>query len=180
MNAFPLKFSSPKTDKSSSVTVVIEEEDETGDGEIGNFIWLDLNCDGIQDDNEPGLEDIRVKAKWSGPNDDRGDGDDVEYRTDTNHNGHYKFEDLQDGEYRIYVKDEDVANYVQSYDPDGELDNKADYEIEDGDGTTKMDFGYCKKRTAPATGVSWTVIALIAAVCTGLFISFVMIKKRKI
>lgn len=173
------------TDKSTSVTVTIEEEkkiieEKPGKGEIGNLVWFDANCDGIQDKNEVGLEDIRVKAKWYGPNDKRGDRDDVEYRTDTNHNGHYKFENLKDGEYRITVKEEDVVGYTQSYDPDGKLDGETDIEIDDGDGTTKADFGYCKKKVAPATGVSWLMIALIGAVCTGLLMSFLMIKKRRI
>ena len=37
-----------------------------GCGCIGNFVWKDLDCDGIQDRNEPGIPGVTVKLFWNG------------------------------------------------------------------------------------------------------------------
>jgi serine-aspartate repeat-containing protein C/D/E len=37
-----------------------------GCGCIGNWVWKDLDCDGIQDCNEPGIKGVTVKLYWNG------------------------------------------------------------------------------------------------------------------
>lgn len=158
-----------------------EPEEDCG-GSIGNFVWNDLNGDGVQDSNEPGLNNIRMKLKWAGPNGDLGDGDDEEFRTDTNSKGRYIFEDLCEGEYRVTVKDEDVTEYVQTYDPDGKLDNKTDVELEgNNDDHSKADFGYRGKKIAPAAGINAAALMMISTVLTALvLIVYEVMRKRKL
>jgi uncharacterized repeat protein (TIGR01451 family) len=110
---------------------------EEGDGSIGDTIWLDLNSNGKQDKGEPGLENIRVKLL-----DDKGR---VVARTDTNHNGHYIFENLPKGKYKVVVKKEDVAKYIQTYDPDSKMNGKDTVHLRNGQNYTKGDFGYINR-----------------------------------
>lgn len=36
-----------------------------GCGCIGNYVWKDLDCDGVQDCNEPGIKGVTVKLYWN-------------------------------------------------------------------------------------------------------------------
>jgi hypothetical protein len=129
-----------------------------GNSSIGNTVWLDKNNNGKQDDEEPGLEDIRIKLIWYGPDNDydHGKKDDIILRTDTNHNGHYKFESLPKGKYRIIVKEEDIARYIQTYDPDKEMDGIDKVTLRKKQDYTKGDFGYSDQEFKLAkTGGSW-------------------------
>ncbi len=136
--------------------VMIEEF--AGTGSIGNTIWLDSNGNGRQDEGEIGLEDIRVKLIWYGANGkyDHGKKDDIVLRTDTNHNGHYIFEDLPEGKYRVVVKEEDVERYVQTYDPGEEMNGVDVVDLSKGQNYTKADFGYINQEWQLAkTGEDW-------------------------
>jgi|GEM_PF-2926837 len=71
---------------------------------LGNFVWLDLNMDGIQDDavDEPGIEDITVNLLSPGVDNLCNTGDEVVVdSTTTDINGNYGFNDLQPGEYCV-------------------------------------------------------------------------------
>ena len=143
-----------------------------GNSSIGNTIWLDKNANGKQDEGEPGLENIRVKAIWYGPNNryDHGKKDDVVYRTDTNHNGHYKFENLPKGKYRVIVKEEDVQNYIQTYDETGKLNNQATVRLSKHDNHTKADFGYTDREMRLAkTGGNYGMIMVLFAMSSVLY-----------
>ncbi len=59
---------------------------------IGNFVWEDLNGDGIQQTDEPGIEDVPVTVTSQHNN---------TYTTKTDENGFYSFVELQAGEYTI-------------------------------------------------------------------------------
>ena len=117
-----------------------EAEEEDCSSSIGNLIWLDINTNGIQDQGEKGLENIRIKLK-----DDKGR---VIERTDTNHNGYYKFENLCKGKYKVVVKKEDVLNYQQTYDSTGsKMNNKVSVYLkrDRNHNHTKADFGFSYK-----------------------------------
>jgi hypothetical protein len=60
---------------------------------IGNYVWLDVDTDGIQDTGEiTGLQNITVTLYSVGPDGDKGGGDDVEAdTTTTNSTGYYSF-----------------------------------------------------------------------------------------
>jgi len=149
-------------------TVWTRTEDEDGDGSIGNTIWLDLNSNGKQDKGEPGLEDIRVKLV-----NDKGR---VVARTDTNHNGHYKFKNLPKGKYKVIVKAEDVAKYVQTYDPDSRMNGKDTVRLRDGQNYTKADFGYnLQENRLAKTGDN---ALLVMVMLVGIVLSGVIIGKK--
>jgi len=149
-----------------------EEEDEDCDGSIGNYVWNDANGDGVQDSNEKGIQGIRVKLT-NLDNDD-------ESRYTTSKNGHYEFKDLCEGEYKVTVKDEDVASLTQTYDPDGKKNNKTEVELEgDNDNHTKADFGYRGKPIAPRTGSGNMAIYLSALVSLLSIATYLKIKRAK-
>ncbi|WP_353421252.1 SdrD B-like domain-containing protein [Staphylococcus delphini] len=60
---------------------------------VGNKVWEDLNKDGIQDADEPGIANVTVTLKDA-------DGNIVGTRT-TDDKGNYLFEDVKEGEYTI-------------------------------------------------------------------------------
>jgi 5-hydroxyisourate hydrolase-like protein (transthyretin family) len=132
-------------------------------GTIGNTIWLDVNANGKQDKGEKGLKKIRVKLK-----DNKGK---VIAKTRTNHNGHYKFEDLCKGKYKVVVKKEDVAQYIQTYDPDSKMDGKDTVHLRKGQNYTKGDFGYSNREFELAkTGGDLWVWLIIMLGLEGLYI----------
>jgi uncharacterized repeat protein (TIGR01451 family) len=68
-------------------------------GAIGDFVWHDLNRDGIQDAGEPGINSVTVRLYDSGNN---------LVGTDTTHNfagqdGYYQFTGLKAGTYTVVV-----------------------------------------------------------------------------
>ena len=66
-----------------------------GTGKIGNFVWNDINEDGIQDPDEPGIEGVTVYLL------DVGSG--TCKPTETDAYGIYWFTDLKPGEYKVVV-----------------------------------------------------------------------------
>ena len=65
---------------------------------VGNFIWNDINGNGLQDQGEPGIEG--VTAHLTGIN---GLGNSVDLTTTTDANGNYLFSDLSPGDYAVTV-----------------------------------------------------------------------------
>ena len=126
---------------------------------------MDADGDGNQDKNEKGIGNIRLKLKWAGKDGKWGNSDDKVWKTDTNHNGHYVFDRLCSGKYKLYVNDLDTKKYRKTYDPDGDKDNKTKITLHGNkDNHTKADFGYNKRKTVPATGPGAVALSL-----TGLF-----------
>ncbi len=103
------------------------------DTSIGNSIWLDLNGNGLQDANEPGLANVKITLTGPG-------GTVVTY---TDSNGNYLFSDLQPGTYTVTVDTSTLpAGLVQSYDPDGTLNNTTVHALGAGESWQGCDFGY--------------------------------------
>ncbi len=114
--------------------------------EIGNTVFNDYNKNGVQDEGEPGIEDVKLKLQY---------GDKVD--TDkTNFRGRYDFDDLCEDTYRVIVAVETLPHgCYQTYDRDGKLDHTYKKELGDNDDYTKADFGYhCPEggRVSPQTG----------------------------
>ena len=92
----------PTTGRTITTTIVAGENDPTWDAgytspfaSLGNFVWHDLNRDGIQQPGEPGIVGVVVtlyNAQGTAIGTDSTDG-----------TGYYSFHDLQPGEYYIGV-----------------------------------------------------------------------------
>ena len=78
---------------SFSPFAIVEENIITGSGTIGNFIWNDINQNGIQNSGEPGLEGVSVALEDC-------DGNELTSIT-SDANGQYLFENLMMGSYRV-------------------------------------------------------------------------------
>ena len=96
--------------------------------EIGDFVWLDRNGDGIQDIGEPGIENIQVKLYNKR--------DLLVKTTVTDINGYYLFTDINPDEY--YVKFIYPSQYSVS--PKNKTDDARDSDIDNsnGNGTTQL------------------------------------------
>ena len=86
---------------------------------IGDFVWEDLNNNGIQDDGEPGIAGVTVRLQDAG-------GSDLATTT-TNGSGMYTFGDLSPGDYRVQVDlpDDFVAFTKANQGVDNTVDSNA-------------------------------------------------------
>ncbi|MFT5123423.1 MAG: putative repeat protein (TIGR01451 family), partial [Verrucomicrobiales bacterium] len=88
-------------------------------GVIGDTVWVDVNNDGLRDSGEPALAFITVEAKIGGV---------TVAQAETDIDGYYFFVNLPDGTYTVEVDTLDPdfpTTIVQSFDPDGLLDDRA-------------------------------------------------------
>lgn len=137
------------------------------EGSVGNRVWEDLNQDGIQQDNEPGIPNVRLWLYQGNKH----------YETWTDENGYYKFKQICEGRYVVSVKAEDVGNRYQSYDPDGDYDHKTVVWTDgDKDKHTKADFAYIYGY-APATGAG--LYAVVGAFGTAGLSTFAVTRARR-
>ncbi|MEZ4617050.1 MAG: SdrD B-like domain-containing protein [Caldilineaceae bacterium] len=100
---------------------------------IGDFVWLDLNGDGVQDANEPGLAGVELEL--SGPGSTQS--------AITGPNGYYTFDDLVPGTYTISVIVGSLpADVTQTFDPDSTVDHQHTVTIASDGHYEDADFGY--------------------------------------
>ncbi|MBH0008135.1 SdrD B-like domain-containing protein [Salinibacterium sp. SWN1162] len=87
---------------------------------IGNYIWYDVNNDGVQDPTEPGLANVGVTVVGLGADGTFGTPDDKTYNTVTDSEGEYLVQSLPSGIYRVTVDAATLpAGMTASYDFDG-------------------------------------------------------------
>ncbi len=107
-------------------------------GFIGNYIWFDVDGDGVQDANEPGIAGVTVELQdgtcTSG----------VDCPTAvTDADGYYGFDGLAAGTYTVNVDTATLpAGATQTGDPDGTMDNSHTYTLASGEVYVDADFGY--------------------------------------
>jgi len=89
---------------------------------IGNFVWDDLNQDGIQDANEPGVSGVLVALS---------DANGIQYLDTTDANGFYGFTDLPPGDYSLFFYNL-PADYVISPQDTGADDVDSDVDPQTG------------------------------------------------
>lgn len=87
-----------------------------GCGCIGDYIWKDLDCDGIQDCNEQGIKGVTVKLYWNNIL--------VDYQV-TNSSGRYLFSNLWAGTYTVVIDANQSALAGLSATKTGGTSNKA-------------------------------------------------------
>jgi hypothetical protein len=103
-------------------------------GSLGDRVWHDLNSDGVQDANEPGL------PGWTVTLFDVATGNQLGQQV-TGDNGLYLFSDLDAGNYRVTVTPQ--PNWVQTFDLDGiNTAHTATATLTRGQNRTDVDFGY--------------------------------------
>ncbi|EGQ3508915.1 YSIRK-type signal peptide-containing protein [Staphylococcus pseudintermedius] len=101
---------------------------------LGDKVWEDLNKDGIQNENEPGIKGVKVTLT-------KEDGSTVE--TTTDENGNYKFTELPNGKYKVVFETPEGYEATKvnvgdtALDSDGQtvevvIDNKDDMSIDSG------------------------------------------------
>ncbi|MBD2700859.1 hypothetical protein IC229_09430 [Spirosoma sp. BT702] len=71
-----------------SITETVSQNCESNAATLGNYVWNDLDQDGIQDDGEPGIEDVVVVLLQNGV---------AVATTFTDADGHYRFNGLTPG-----------------------------------------------------------------------------------
>ncbi len=116
---------------------------------IGDFVWDDVNRNGIQDENESGVANVEVILL-------DGDGNEVN-RTQTDENGKYLFTDLKIGDYQVEFNLSTIPNgYMvtpQNVGDDDAKDSDANQTngktkvttLEDGENDLSWDMGIHKK-----------------------------------
>lgn len=80
----------------------------TGQGSIGDFVFVDVDGDGLQDSGEPGLSNITVNLTFAGADGVFGNSDDLTLTTTTDSAGGYSFTNLPAGDFRVAVDTADA------------------------------------------------------------------------
>ena len=112
--------------------------------DIGDYLWHDENMDGIQDDDESGVNDVPIHLYEVGPDGLPGTADDVLVDTyittddGMGNSGFYIFEDVPVGTYYVQV---DVADLPPGFNfsPDNQgTDDELDSDIDDATGMSHL------------------------------------------
>ncbi len=125
----------------------------TGEGLIGDFVWLDKDGDGTQDTGEPGLEGVTVRLYNS-------TGTTLLATTVTDENGRYYFGNLAASgagvTYQVQVLTATLpAGVTQTGDPDATKDSKSTVTLTPAAPVSlNQDFGY--QGTNTISGTIWT------------------------
>ncbi|MCK4761321.1 MAG: hypothetical protein KAW12_03915 [Candidatus Aminicenantes bacterium] len=110
-------------------------------GKIGDYVWHDVNRDGVQDFNEPGFANVTL-ALYTDPDGDGSyaDGSLIE-TTNTDLNGYYAFLNLGEGNYIVEVTDTNgvLAGFSTTT---GTTNPHSAIALEQGGAYLDADFGY--------------------------------------
>jgi len=90
-------------------------------GALGNYVWLDLNADGVQDEGEPGIEGVLVELSAAGETA-------VLATTSTDASGRYRFDGLAPGDYGVNFVLDGAAWTAIGAGTDDALDSDVDAE----------------------------------------------------
>ncbi len=148
-------LTSPYTDHEASRTLAAGEDAVNVDfgyrstASVGDFVWLDLDADGVQDAGESGIAGVRVFLDING----NGSFDSAsEPSAITSAGGTYSIAGLAPGNYTARVDTATLpSGAVQTYDLAGGLDHAATFILSAGQTRTDLDFGY----TQPVTLGDW-------------------------
>ncbi len=91
-----------------------------GTGSIGDYIWLDIDSDGVQDVAEPGLPAVDVAVTWFGVDGTPATADDFTLDTTTDIDGNYGVSGLPAGGYGVAVDPGSLpTGVIPTHDYDG-------------------------------------------------------------
>ncbi|MEA2475790.1 MAG: hypothetical protein QOE06_3705, partial [Thermoleophilaceae bacterium] len=115
----PVQVGSPALDSNGSIAQVLLPDNFTDNtidfgfvppaqGAIGDFVWHDLNRNGIQDNSEPGINNVTVQLT-----DSKGVGTTTNTVSHNGQDGYYQFTGLSAGTYTVRIVDSSVPqDYV--------------------------------------------------------------------
>jgi uncharacterized repeat protein (TIGR01451 family) len=136
----PCGGSSVDCDNQSGVSLAPGQVDRSQDygyrplGVIGDYVWMDLDGDGVQDVDELGIGGVTVWL-YSGVT--------LVGTTQTNVYGYYSFVNRAAGTYTVRIDPTTLpAGVAQTYDPDGTLDSQTTVTLPAGGSILTADFGY--------------------------------------
>ena len=119
-------------------------------GSIGDYVWNDLNHNGIQEALEPPLPGIGVRLTNAGVDNIFGTGDDTVTNTTTDTTGKYLFGSLLAGKYKVQILTANLpSGFSQTFDPDSTLDNSYIIQLLTGEDFLGADFGYAGAAPIP-------------------------------
>jgi hypothetical protein len=112
---------------------------------VGDFVWNDVDADGVQDAGESGINGLLVYLDING----NGFFDSAtEPSATTNSSGAYTISNLLPGVFTARVDVSTLpATYVQTYDLEGALDHGATFSLSASQARTDVDFGYTQRVT---------------------------------
>lgn len=114
-----------------------------GTGSAGDFVWWDLNRNGVQDPGEPGLPNVAVTLHWNGFDGEAGNLDDVTATLTTDATGHYLFGGLPPGDYTITVDTATLPpGMTLTFAPDGGTDATSAFTLGLDESNLDQDFGF--------------------------------------
>ena len=130
----------------TSLTAGQDRDDQdfgyAGTASLGDYVWIDRNGDGVQDDTEPGIFGAQVELTWFGEDGVEGTSDDGVFTTTTDGDGLYSFPNLLPGNFSVAVIGGLPAGATNSYDLDGDNDSETPVSLTIGQALDTVDFGY--------------------------------------
>lgn len=105
---------------------------------IGDYVWIDIDNDGVIDGNEEGIQGVTLNLYLAN------DETTVISSVYTNNDGFYQFIDLTSNDYTVKVDKATLpAGLIETYDLDGNLDSiSRNITISNGNDRLDVDFGY--------------------------------------
>jgi hypothetical protein len=122
----------------------LELEGDKNNGKVRGYVYFDDNDNNKKDVDEEGVEGVKMKLQYAGPNDEFDTGDDERYTDKTNEEGKYRFDNLVSGAYRLNIKDGQMVEFYLTSEKD-EINGKSHFSLEE-DETKERDFGYDRDR----------------------------------
>lgn len=117
--------------------IVFATADEPELGEIGDYVWCDVNDDGVQDADEPAIAGVTVSLRCAGPDGDLNTGDDILDSMQTNADGLYLFTEIPAGMCVVSVEPTAVDGKVPG------TNCPTTHEVDLGEGESYLDADFC-------------------------------------
>src|SRR5262249_13988197 len=134
-----------------------------GDASVAGLVWYDVDADGTQNHQEPGIPGVTVTLLFGGNDGDLTTAaDNITFTTTTDANGNFRFAGLPvaaisrtSPTYRVTTSNVPAAYTTRTFDPDGVgTPDTAAFTVMPAQALTGIGFGY---RGSPGTGVGGRV-----------------------
>jgi len=129
-----------------------------GNGMIGDFVWADVNADGVQDPSETGISGVTIRMYTAGVDGIFGTADDVlAATTTTGADGHYVFANVAPNRYQLRVDQTTIPAIYSITSTSGVVGSQSqpsttsDFALAANQNILNMDFGY-PLASGPITG----------------------------